>query len=36
MAAILKIEKWPYLRIGSTDLHKIWNGDAYWAFEGYK
>ena len=28
-----KIENRPYLRNGSTDLHEIWHGDAYWASE---
>ena len=28
-AAILKIEKWLYLRNCLTDLHKIWHGAAF-------
>ena len=28
-AAILKIEKGPYFRNGSTDLHKIWQNAAF-------
>ena len=31
----LKIEKRPFLGNGSTDLHKIWHGDAYWPSERY-
>jgi len=33
MAAILTIENWPYPRNGSTDLHEIWQEDAYCASE---
>jgi len=35
MAAILKIEKRPYLGNGSTDLHEIWLVEAHWLSEGY-
>ena len=30
-----KIEKRPYIRIDSTALHKIWNGDAYWHYKAH-
>ena len=34
-AAILKNRKRPYLRNGSTDMHKIWYDDAFWTSKGY-
>jgi len=33
-AAILKTEKWPYLRNGLINPHEIWQDDAYWPTEG--
>jgi len=32
-AAILKIEKSPYLRNGSADLYHIWHGDTFQPFD---
>ena len=36
MAAILKIDKWPYFLNGLSDVREIWHDDAYWPYEPYR